>query len=155
MKPEWREWAAEARTEFPQAHSALLPLLHRVQRAEGWLSGETLADIAELLDLSPQYVQSVASFYSLYFKEPVGKKVVHVCMGLSCMLAGSDELMHQLEEKLGVSQGQTTADGEYTLLEGECLAACDLAPVAQVNLRYHGPVPPEKADTLLREEVSP
>jgi NADH-quinone oxidoreductase subunit E len=154
MKPEWQEWAAEARKEFPQAHSALLPLLHRVQRAEGWLSGETLADLAALLDLSPQYVQSVASFYSLYFKEPVGKKVVHVCMGLSCMLAGSDELMHHLEEKLGVSQGQTTSDGEYTLLEAECLAACDLAPVAQVNLRYLGTVPPEKADTLLREEVS-
>jgi NADH-quinone oxidoreductase subunit E len=154
MKPEWQEWAAEARKEFPQAHSALLPLLHRVQRAEGWLSGETLADLAALLDLSPQYVQSVASFYSLYFKEPVGKKVVHVCVGLSCMLAGSDELMHHLEEKLGVSQGQTTADGEYTLLEAECLAACDLAPVAQVNLRYHGPVPPDKADALLREEVS-
>lgn len=154
MKPEWKDWANEARSEFPQAHSALLPLLHRVQRQEGWLSSETLADIAELLNLSPQYVESVASFYSLYFKEPVGKKVVHVCMGLSCMLAGSDELMHRLEEKLGVSQGQTTADGQYTLLEAECLAACDLAPVAQVNLRYHGPVPAEQADTLLREELS-
>ncbi len=155
MKPEWKEWAKEARAEFPKANSALLPLLHRIQRSEGWLSPKTLEDVATLLELSPQYVQSVASFYSLYFKEPVGKKVVHVCVGLSCMLAGSDELMHRLEEKLHISQGQTTPDGRYTLLEAECLAACDLAPVAQVNLRYKGQVRPENADVLLNEEVSP
>ncbi|NMP22674.1 NADH-quinone oxidoreductase subunit NuoE [Sulfobacillus harzensis] len=154
MKPEWKEWAQEAKAEFPKANSALLPLLHRIQRSEGWLSPETLSDVAELLELSPQYVQSVASFYSLYFKQPVGKKVIHVCVGLSCMLAGSDELMHRLEHKLNISQGQTTPDGEYTLLEAECLAACDLAPVAQVNLRYKGRVLPENADQLLNEEVS-
>lgn len=155
MKPEWKEWAQEAKAEFPQANSALLPLLHRIQRQEGWLAPETLSDVADLLGLSAQYVESVASFYSLYFKQAVGKKVVHVCIGLSCMLAGSDELMHHLEERLRISQGQTTPDGEYTLLEAECLAACNLAPVAQVNLRYHGPVPPEHADELLKEEVAP
>lgn len=154
MKPEWKEWAKEAKAEFPQANSALLPLLHRIQREEQWLSSETLGDIAELLDLSPQYVESVASFYSLFYKEPVGKKVVHVCVGLSCMLAGSDELMHRLEEKLKISQGQTTQDGQYTLLEAECLAACDLAPVAQVNLRYRGRVRVDEADKLLSEEVT-
>jgi len=155
MKPEWKEWAQEAKTEFPKSNSALLPLLHRIQRSENWLSPETLNDVADLLGLSVQYVESVASFYSLYFKQPVGKKVVHVCVGLSCMLSGSDELMHHLEGKLGISQGQTTPNGQYTLLEAECLAACDLAPVAQVNLRFHGPVPVEKADELLNEEVSP
>ncbi len=154
MKPEWKEWAKEAKAEFPQANSALLPLLHRIQREEQWLSPQTLADVAQLMDLSFQYVESVASFYTLYFKEPVGKKVIHVCVGLSCMLAGSDELMHRLEEKLHISEGQTTADGHYTLLEAECLAACDLAPVAQVNLRYRGPVPPDDADSLLGEEAS-
>ncbi len=152
MRPEWKEWAAEAKAEYPQANSALLPLLHRVQQQEGWLSPESLADVAELLGLSDQYVESVASFYSLFFKKPVGKKVVHVCMGLSCMLAGADELMHNLETKLGISQGQTTEDGQYTLLEAECLAACDLAPVAQINLRFRGHVTPDKADELLTEE---
>lgn len=153
MKSEWKEWAEEARAEFPKANSALLPLLHRIQRSEGWLAPETLEDVAMLLELSPQYVQSVASFYSLYFKQPVGEKVVHVCVGLSCMLAGSDELMHRLEKTLHISQGQTTPDGRYTLLEAECLAACDLAPVAQVNLRYKGQVRPENAEALLNEEV--
>lgn len=154
MKPEWKEWAQEAKAEFPHANSALMPLLHRIQRAEGWLSPETLNTVAGLLELSPQYVESVASFYSLYFKSPVGKKVIHVCVGLSCMLAGSDDVMRRLEEKLRVAQGQTTADGAYTLLEAECLAACDLAPVAQVNLHYRGPVTPDKIDKLLSEEVS-
>lgn len=154
MKPEWKEWAQEAKAEFPGANSALMPLMHRIQRQEGWLSSETLADVAELMGLSAQYVESVASFYSLFYKEPVGRKVVHVCVGLSCMLAGSDQLMHRLEERLGISQGQTTTDGQYTLLEAECLAACDRAPVAQVNLRFKGPISPEKADELLGEEVS-
>lgn len=153
MKAEWKEWAQEAKTEFPKANSALLPLLHRIQQSEGWLAPETLSDVAGLLDLSVQYVESVASFYSLYFQQPVGKKVVHVCVGLSCMLAGSDDLMHRLETKLGVSQGQTTADGRYTLLEAECLAACDLAPVAQVNLRFHGPVDLDHPEELLEKEV--
>lgn len=154
MKSEWMAWAEEAQREFPGANSALMPLLHRIQQAEGWLAPQTLADVASLLHLSTQYVESVASFYSLYFKEPVGKKVIHVCVGLSCMLAGSDELMHHLEEKLDISEGQTTADGQYTLLEAECLAACDLAPVAQVNLRYRGPIAPDEVDVLLGEEAS-
>lgn len=154
MKPEWKEWAEEFKKEFPGAHSALMPLMHRIQSEDGWLSADTLAEVAELMNLSPQYVESVASFYSLFHQEPVGKKVVHVCVGLSCMLAGSDELMHQLEEKLKISEGQTTPDGLFTLLEAECLAACDLAPVAQVNLRYVGPVRPHEADQLLGEEVS-
>jgi NADH-quinone oxidoreductase subunit E len=154
MKPEWKTWAREAKAEFPQAHSALLPLLHRIQQHEGWLSPETLADVAALLDLPVQYVQSVASFYSLFYKEPVGQKVIHVCVGLSCMLAGSDQLMHQLEQRLGIKEGQTTPDGRYSLKEAECLAACDLAPVTQVNLRYRGPVPPEHAELLLEEEAN-
>lgn len=153
MKPQWQEWAKELKTEFPKANSALLPLLHRIQNAEGWLSAETLHDAAMLLGLSDQYVESVASFYTLYYQEPVGKRVIHVCMGLSCMLAGSDELMHRLEIKLGIKEGQTTADKAFTLLEAECLAACDIAPCAEVNLRFHGPIPLDKVDGLLSEEV--
>lgn len=154
MKREWVEWAQDAREQFPQANSALMPLLHRIQAADGWLDHETLADVAQLLDLPLPYVQSVASFYSLFFKERVGKQVIHVCVGLSCALAGSDALMHRLEDKLGIGEGQTTPDGRYSLLEAECLAACDLAPVAQVNLRYRGRVLPEEAERLLQGEES-
>ncbi len=154
MKPEYQVWAEELKKEFPNANSALMPLLHRIQTEEGWLSSEVLDEVAHLMGLSTQYVESVASFYSLFYQRPVGKKVVHVCVGLSCMLAGSDEVMHRLEQKLGISEGETTPDGAFTLLEAECLAACDLAPVAQVNLRFQGPIHPDEAEALLSEEVS-
>lgn len=153
MKPEWKAWALEAKNEFPRANSALMPLMHRIQLSEGWLSNETIRDVAELMELPVQYVESVASFYSLFHRQAVGKRVIHVCVGLSCALKGSDELMHALEERLGIKEGQTTEDGAYTLLEAECLAACDKAPMVQVNLRYEGPVRPEDAERLLSEEV--
>ncbi len=153
MKPEWEAWAQEAKAEFPQANSALMPLLHRIQAAEGHLSDQTIGDVAALLDLPVPYVQSVVSFYSLFYQEPVGKRVIHICVGLSCALNGGDEVMHRLEERLGIQEGQTTADGAVTLLEAECLAACHLAPVAQVNLRYVAPVRPEEAERLVTEEV--
>lgn len=153
MKSEWREWAKEAKAEFPQANSALIPLLHRIQQHEMWLSPDTLNDVAEIFGLPVQYVESVASFYSLLHQEPVGKKVVHVCVGLSCALAGADRVMHELEQTLGIKEGQTTRDGQYSLLEAECLAACDKAPVAQVNLRYHEQIHPGEVDKLLKEEA--
>ncbi|OLZ08686.1 NADH-quinone oxidoreductase subunit NuoE [Sulfobacillus thermosulfidooxidans] len=153
MKPEWIKWAEEAKEQFPEANSSLLPLLHRIQQAEGWLSDDTIADVASLLGLTTQYVESVASFYSLLYREKVGKNVIHVCVGLSCALAGADKVMEELEHKLGISEGQSTPDGEYTLLEAECLAACNLAPVVQRNLRYHGLVnTAEKLDALLTDD---
>ncbi|MBX5467362.1 MAG: NADH-quinone oxidoreductase subunit NuoE [Firmicutes bacterium] len=152
MKPHWQTWAEELKQEFPRAHSALLPLLHRIQTEEGWLSPETLADVATLLDLPVTTVESVASFYTLFYKRPVGRRVIHVCVGLPCALKGADALMHRLEAHLGIRQGQTTPDGAVSLFEAECLAACDLAPVAQVNLRYRGPVPPEAFEALLKED---
>jgi NADH-quinone oxidoreductase subunit E len=155
MKPEWNQWAREFKEQYPGANSALMPLLHRIQAEEGWLSDETIHDVATLFDLPESYVESVASFYSLFFRNQVGKKVVHVCVGLSCALAGSDRLMENLEHRLGIKEGQTTADGEYTLLEAECLAACNQAPVAQVNLRYFEGLDPERPDVLLESSKSP
>lgn len=153
MKPEWKAWAKEAKTAFPEAQSALMPLLHRIQQHEGYLSDETLNDVALLLDLSPQYVLSTVSFYSLFYRKPVGRQVIHVCTNLTCKISGSDRLMHQLEQRLGIREGQTTPDGAYTLLEAECLAACDKAPVVQVNLRFHGPVAPDDVERLVQGEV--
>lgn len=153
-RTEWKTWAREAQEKFPHAQSALMPFLHRVQASEGWLSSDALEAASELLGLTRQYVESVVSFYSLYRTEPTGRRTIHVCVSLSCAMAGADDLIHELEHRLGVSVGQSTPDGRYTLLEAECLAACDLAPVCQVNLRYVGPVRPEEADRLLAEEVA-
>ena len=152
--PDWAGWAAEAKAEVPRAQSALMPFLHRVQEAEGWLRPQALDAAAHYLQLPRQYVESVVSFYTLYRTEVTGRRTIHVCMSLSCALAGSDELLHNLEEDLGIRVGQTTPDGAYTLLEAECLAACDLAPACQVNLRYVGPVPPAEFKALLQEEVA-
>ena len=150
---DWAAWAAAAKAEYPRAQSALMPFLHRVQARDGWLRPEALDAAARYLELPRQYVESVVSFYSLFRTEPTGHRTIHVCVSLSCALAGSDALLHNLEETLGIRVGQTTPDGSYTLLEAECLAACDLAPACQVNLRYVGPVPPARFQTLLEEEV--
>lgn len=152
-RPEWKAWAEEAQAEFPHAQSALMPLLHRIQRQEGWLRPEALEASAEFLGLSLQTVESVVSFYSLFRTEPTGSRTIHVCQSLSCALAGSDRLIEALEHKLGISVGQTTPDGRFTLLEAECLAACNLAPACQINLRYVGPIRPEDAEQLLAEEA--
>ncbi len=150
---EWQKWAEEAKAQFPNARSALMPFLHRVQQTERWLPKEALEKAAEYLGLPLEYVETVVSFYSLYRTEPTGARTIHVCMSLSCALSGADAVLHELEERLGVAVGQTTPDGRFTLLEAECLAACDVAPVCQVNLRYVGPVEPGHADVLLGEEA--
>ena len=149
----WPAWADEAKRQFPRGQSALMPFLHRVQEDEGWLRPEALDAAAELLALPRQYVESVVSFYSLFRTEPTGARTIHVCVSLSCALAGADDLVKNLERELGIQVGKTTPDGRYTLLEAECLAACDLAPACQVNLRYVGPVEPDAYRALLAEEV--
>lgn len=157
-KPEWpaawREWAEESRQTFPNAASALMPFLHRIRSSEGWLSPDALDAAAQLLGMTRQHVDSVVSFYTLFRTEPTGERTIHVCLGLSCMMAGADALMENLEHHLGIAEGQTTPDGRVTLLEAECLAACDLAPACQVNLHYHGPVAPDQFRTLLEAPLS-
>ncbi|MCY0884523.1 MAG: NAD(P)H-dependent oxidoreductase subunit E, partial [Firmicutes bacterium] len=145
LRPEWREAARAIKAEFPRERSALLPLLHRIQAETGYLDDAVLAAVAEELGVPAQEVVSTVSFYTLFYRRPVGKKVLHVCTGLPCALAGADQLLAAFARELGIAPGQTTPDGEWTLLPAECLAACDKAPVGQVNLRYRGPVPPEAA----------
>ena len=150
---EWHEWAEASRATFPNAQSSLMPFLHRVRSQRGWLPPEALDAAADLLGMTRQHVESVVSFYTLFRSEPTGRRTIHVCRGLSCMMAGSDTLLENLEHHLGIAEGQTTRDGAVTLLEAECLAACDLAPAAQVNLVYRGPVAPEAFRELLEMPV--
>ncbi len=150
---EWRAWAEEVQATFPNATSSLMPFLHRVRSQQGWLTPEALDAAAELLGMTRQHVDSVVSFYTLFRTEPTGARTIHVCRGLSCMMAGADTLMENLEHHLGIAEGQTTSDGAVTLLEAECLAACDLAPACQVNLVYRGPVAPDAFRELLEMPV--
>ena len=143
----------EILTHYPTKKAALLPTFWLAQKEFGYLSPETMEYIGQLLDLSPAYVGSVASFYTMFNREPVGKFHVQVCTNLSCTLLGAEHILECLEKKLGIGLGQTTPDGNFTLSEVECLGSCGTAPVAQINDDYHENLTPEGTLHLLDELV--
>jgi len=137
--------------KYPVARSALLPVLRIAQEEEGYITPEGLRVAAEMVGIKEDEVEMVASFYAMYFKEPVGKRVIKVCTSISCYLRGCDQLMHQLEDGLAVKRGATRADGAFTLLGVECLASCGTAPVLQVNDEFEENVTPDRAKALMAE----
>lgn len=135
---------------YPERSSALMPLLHLAQAERGWVADEDIEAIAEIMDTTVAHVESVCSFYSLFYRTPKGKYVITVCGNIQCGLSGAESLTHYLEKKLGIKAGETTEDGLISLLvTGECIAACDGAPAIQVNLEYCGNVTPERADEII------
>ncbi len=136
---------------YPEPRSALIPLCHLAQAQDGWLTPEAMEDIAGLVGVTPAEVHGTATFYDMLHTEPVGRHVVAVCTNIACMLAGAYELLEHAEDRLGVSVGQTTGDGEFTLEEAECLAGCDAAPCVQVNHRFVGPLDPDGFDELVED----
>ena len=132
--------------------SALLPVLHLAQEQfGGWLSTETLDYVASILNLSPIEVYEVATFYSMYNLQPVGKHVFEVCQTGPCMLNGSDEIIEYVWEKLGIRPGQTTTDGLFTLKTVECLGACGYAPMMQMGKHYREHLTRDKVDQIIAE----
>jgi NADH-quinone oxidoreductase subunit E len=132
--------------------SALLPVLHLAQEQfGGWLSTETLDYVASILQLSPIEVYEVATFYSMYNLQPVGKHVFEVCQTGPCMLNGSDEIIEYVWEKLGIRPGQTTTDGLFTLKTVECLGACGYAPMMQMGKHYREHLTRDKVDQIIAE----
>ncbi|WP_045227022.1 NADH-quinone oxidoreductase subunit NuoE [Methyloterricola oryzae] len=127
---------AEA-AHYEQASAASIEALKIVQAHRGWVSDENLADIAELLGMSPAQLDGVATFYNLIYRRPVGRKVIHYCNSVSCWMLGAEDHREYLQQKLGVKLGETTADGEFTLLPIVCLGACDKAPVMMVGDETH------------------
>ena len=123
-------------TRYPNKRAAIMPTLWLAQEEFGWLSTDVLEYVAGLLELSPAFTASVASFYTMYYKQPVGKHHVQVCTNLSCALVGAERIVDCLRKRLGVEVGQTTADGRFTLSVVECLASCGTAPMMQVNDDY-------------------
>lgn len=135
--------------KYPVKKSALLPFLHLAQRQEGYISPCAMQEIARRLDVSPAYVQSVCSFYTMYHTEPVGKYVIRFCINISCYLNESDPLLQYLADKLKIKPGQTTADKKFTLIKEECLAECSAAPVMRINDDYHVKLTRESIDGIL------
>jgi NADH-quinone oxidoreductase subunit E len=136
--------AKETIARYPVAKSAILPLLHLAQDQDGWVSPEAMEEVADLLDLTPAQVLGVCSFYTMFKREPVGRMVVSVCTNVSCLVNGGPELLAALEAR-------HLDDDDVFVEEVECLAACDLAPVMQVNYDFHGPLTPDAAETILGE----
>ena len=144
--------AADAATiiaRYPQARSALLPLLHLVQAQDGYLTGAGIAFCARQLDLTDAEVTAVATFYSMYRRMPTGDYLVGVCTNTLCAVMGGDAILEALEGELGVHAGQTTADGAITLEHIECNAACDYAPVVMVNWEFFDNQTPSSARELV------
>jgi NADH-quinone oxidoreductase E subunit len=127
-----------------------MPTLWLAQREFGWLSGPVLEYVAVLMELPLAWVTSVASFYTMYWKEPKGRWHVQVCRNLSCALRGGREIQDALERRLGIRDGERTADGTFSLEEVECLASCGTAPVLQINnAEYHENLDVQRALALI------
>jgi len=124
------------RSNFPTEQALLIPALHFVQEEAGFINMQAQKDIGEFLHLPLSKVREVISFYTMFKQEPIGKVNLQLCVNISCWLNGSDKLLSCMEKRLGVSCGETTKDGKYTISEVECLASCGTAPVLQVNEDY-------------------
>ncbi len=135
--------------QYPDRRSALLPMIHRFAAEEGYTSADAMRACSEMLNLTPATVESTVSFYTLFFRKPVGKYMLQVCRNLSCQLAGAEDVMAYFREQLGIGHLETTEDGLFSYEEVECLAACDRAPCMQVNLEFVYDLTPKMIDDML------
>ncbi len=148
---EGRERLRMALSRYPEKRAALLPMLNFVQEKKGWISPGDMVEVAEALELTPAYVHSVATFYTMYNKHPVGRHLVQVCTCIACHLHQADEVLERFLEEAGTRQGETSADGRFTVIEAECLGACGFATAVQVNDEYFEDVTPEKVPEIMAE----
>jgi NADH-quinone oxidoreductase subunit E len=136
-------------THYPDPRAASIEALKIVQKHRGWVPDGAIAPVAQMIGMGAAELEGVATFYSLIFRQPVGRHVIKVCDSISCFLTGYDELKEALEKKLGIGYGQTTADGRFTLLPICCLGNCDHGPTLMIDNDTHGDVTPDSVDQLL------
>ena len=134
---------------YPQKRALSIDALKVVQRHRGWVSDESLRDVAELLEMSPDELDNVATFYNLIFRRPVGRHVILMCDSISCWVMGYDQIREHLKSRLGIGLGETSADGRFTLLPIVCLGACDHAPVLMIDNDLHADLDAQKLDEIL------
>jgi NADH-quinone oxidoreductase subunit E len=142
--PANRDLARATIAKYPQRKSAVLPLLHLAQDQDGYVTPDAIEEIADLLDLTPALVLGTCSFYTMFKRAPVGDLLVSVCTNVSCLVNGGPDLLAHLQRAYA-------EDGDVTVEEVECIAACDLAPVLQVNYEFHGPIQGPDAEVLIDE----
>jgi NADH-quinone oxidoreductase subunit E len=134
---------------YPAREAALLPALHLVQEANGWIAPAAEAEVAEILGIRPIQVREAATFYTMFRRGPSGRHHLQVCRNLSCTLRGADAVMDRLRARLGIEPGETTPDGRFTLTAVECLGNCENAPCLMIDFEEHGRLDPSAVDKLL------
>jgi NADH-quinone oxidoreductase subunit E len=151
FSPKLEEKFARLMTIYPagRQRSALIPMLMYAQDEVGAVTPEVINEIAKRLGITPLQVDEVIGYYSMLHKKPQGKFHVQVCTNISCLLTGGEELYHHASKKLGIGHKQTTADGEFSLEEVECIGACSWAPAVQINYDFHHDVTPKQLDKLI------
>lgn len=140
-------------TLVPHKSAAVIEALKIVQQHRGWVSDEAVAAIATHLDMSPAAVDSIATFYNLIFRKPVGRHVILLCDSISCYVMGYKTLYAALQEQLNIRFGETTPDQRFTLLPNACLGCCDHAPALMIDANLHTDVTVEQLETLLEKYV--
>jgi NADH-quinone oxidoreductase E subunit len=139
----------ELKRKYPTSKALTLPILWLAQEQFGWISKDVIKYLAELINISESHVYSVASFYSMYNKKPVGKYHIQVCTNISCQLLGAEKLVNYLCQKLSVNKEEITTDGKFSVSEVECLGSCGTAPTMQINDYYYENLTLEKIDTII------
>jgi NADH-quinone oxidoreductase subunit E len=138
-------------THYPTRRAVCIDAMKIVQKHRGWVSDEALRDIASLLDMAPDELDGVATFYNLIFRHPVGRHVIYLCDSVSCWIVDAEQQRRHLMERLRVQPGETTPDGRFTLLPIVCLGACDRAPVMMIDDDLHTGLEPAKIDRILEQ----
>jgi NADH-quinone oxidoreductase subunit E len=134
---------------YPTARALCVEALKIVQRHRGWVSDESIADVAEALQMTSVELEGVATFYNMIFRKPVGRHVILLCDSVSCWIMGCEQLREHLHARLGIGLGETTVDGRFTLLPNVCLGACDHAPAMMIDNAHYQDLDPASVDEIL------
>jgi NADH-quinone oxidoreductase subunit E len=135
--------------KYPVKKAAVMPVLYIAQEQNGWISGEVITVIAEKLEMHPEEVLGVVTFYTMYHKKPAGKFHIQVCTNVSCMLRGGYDIYNQVKGKLGIDNGEVTFDERFSLEEVECMGSCGTAPMIAVNEDFYENLSQEEVDKIL------
>lgn len=146
---EEQQQIASLKLLYPEPKAAIMPVLWMAQKKWGWLSEDVMKEVSYVMDLPYVHVLGVASFYTMYFKKPMGQHHVQVCTNISCMLLGGYALLRHAKERLGIGNNEATADGTFSLEEVECMGACGGAPMIAINETFHENATTQQLDALI------
>ncbi|MDR3667149.1 MAG: NADH-quinone oxidoreductase subunit NuoE [Ignavibacteriaceae bacterium] len=139
----------ESISKYPHKRAAIMPVLYIAQEQNGFISGEVMLEVAKILEITPEDVLGVVTFYTMYHQHPVGKYHIQVCTNISCMLKGGYEIYRRVKNKLGIDNMQVTPDSLFSLEEVECMGSCGTAPMLAVNEDYYENLTNESTDQII------